>query len=152
MKRLLLAVALVACSKSDAPQHAAPAHHEDRHEPAEAAPPLQLAVKIDGAASTWRQDTFDRVPHFTSANKDGEARDTWSLRELAHTIVGPTARVVAVIGDKRKELDARAWADDTRTPIVHRMWRGLLKFRWAAKDGTWSEAEVKDVSGLEIVR
>jgi hypothetical protein len=154
MKRLLLAVALVACSKSDAsqPPAPAPAHHEDRHRPAEAAPPLKLDVTIDGAAATWQQDVLDRVPHHPAANKEGEARDTWSLRELAHTIVGPSARVVAVIGDKRKEIDPAAWADETRTPIVHRTRRGWLKFRWEAKDGTWSEAEVKDVSGLEIVR
>ena len=53
------------------------------------APPLKLDVKIDGVPATWQQDVFDRVPHFASANKEGEARDTWSLRELAHTTVGP---------------------------------------------------------------
>ena len=109
-------------------------------------------MKIDGAAATWQQDVFDRVPHLASANKAGESRDTWSLRDLAHTIVGPRARVVAVIGDKREEIGAAAWADPARTPIVHRTRRGWLKFRWAAKDGTWGEAEVKDVSGLEIAR
>ena len=150
MKRLLLAVALVACSKSNASQP--PAHHEDRHDPAEAIPQLKLDVRVDGVAATWQQDVFDRVPHFASANKDGEARDTWSLRELVHSAVGPNARVVAVIGDQRKEIDAAAWADADRTPIVHRTRRGWLKFRWADKSGAWGEADVKDVSGLEIVR
>lgn len=150
MKRLLLAFALVACSKSNASRP--PAHHEDRHEPAEAMPPLELAVKIDGAAVTWQQDVFDRVPRVATANKRGEARDTWSLRDLVHTIVGPGARVVAVVGDKRKEIDAAAWNDGDRTPIMHRTRRGWLKFRWADKNGTWGEAEVKDVSALEIVR
>ena len=134
MKRLLLAVALVACSKSNASQP--PVHHEDRHDPAAAAPKLELDVKVDGVAATWQQDVFD----------------TWSLRELVHSAVGPNARVVAVIGDKRTEIDPAAWADADRTPIVHRTRRGWLKFRWAAKDGTWGEADVKDVSGLEIVR
>jgi hypothetical protein len=153
MKRLLLAFALVACSKSDASQPPqTQTKHEDRHDPAEAMPALELDVTVDGAATRWRQDVFDRVPHFASTNKDGEARDTWSLRELVHTAVGPSARVVAVIGDKRKEIDAAAWADADRTPIVHRTRRGWLKFRWADKTGAWSEAEVKDVSGLEIAR
>jgi len=152
MKRLLLAVVLVACSKSDASQPASQKaqHHEDRSDRAEAMPPLKLSVTIDGQTATWQQDVFDHTPHFASTNKDGETRDTWSLRELVHTAVGPTARVVAVIGDKRKEIDAAAWADASRTPIVHRTRRGWLKFRWAEKDGTWAEAEVKDVSGLEI--
>ena len=69
-----------------------------------------------------------------------------------HSTVGPNARVVAVIGDQRKEIDAAAWADADRTPIVHRTRRGWLKFRWADKSGAWGEADVKDVSGLEIVR
>jgi len=151
MKWLVLVVALAACSKSDAKQNPAP-KHEDRNDPAEATPPLKLAVTIDGVAATWQQDAFDRAPHFVGENKSGESRDAWSLRELAHTLVGPNARVVAVIGDKRKDIDAAAWADASKTPIVHRTRRGWLKFRWADKDGNWSEADVKDVSGLEIVR
>lgn len=151
MKWLVLVVALAACSKSDAKQNPTP-KHEDRNDPAEAAPPLKLAVTIDGVASTWQQDAFDRAPHYVSPNKSGESRDAWSLRELAHTLVGPNARVVAVIGDKREDIDAAAWADASRTPFVHRTRRGWLKFRWADKDGTWAEAEVKDVTGLEIVR
>jgi hypothetical protein len=152
MKWLVLigVLALAACSKSEAKQQAAP-KHEDRNDPAEAAPVLQLAVKIDGVASTWQQDVFDRTPHFVGANKSGESRDAWSLRELAHTLVGPNARVVAVIGDKRKEIDPAAWADPSKTPFVHRTRRGWLKFRWADKDGAWGETDVKDVSGLEIV-
>ncbi|MBV8755911.1 MAG: hypothetical protein JO257_01470 [Deltaproteobacteria bacterium] len=149
MKSLLIVIALAACSKSEAKQ---PPKHEDRADPAEAVPPLALHVTIDGTPSTWQQDAFDKTPHFLGANKSGESRDAWSLRELAHTMVGPNARVVAVIGDKRKEIDAAAWADATKTPFVHRTRRGWLKFRWAEKDGTWDEADVKDVSGLEIVR
>lgn len=151
MKWLLLVVVLAGCSKSDASQHVAP-KHEDRNDPAEAAPPLELAITIDGVAGTWQQDAFDRAPHFVGSNHAGESRDAWSLRDLAHTLVGPNARVVAVIGDKREEIDPAAWADPSKTPFVHRTRRGWLKFRWANKDGVWSEADVKDVSGLEIVR
>jgi hypothetical protein len=170
MKHLVLVVALVACSKhadtpatgSAAPSEgavgsaepsAAPAkpHHEDRHDPAVATPPLSLAVTIDGNAAKWEQAVFDRTQHFESTNNDGEARDTWSLRELVHGSVGPAARVTMVIGETKQTIDAAAWADATRTPIVHRTRRGALKFRWADAAGKWDDAAaVKDVTGLEI--
>jgi hypothetical protein len=140
-------LAIAACSKATpAPEP----KHEDRHEPAAAAPALELHVTVDGKAATWKQDVFDRVPHFESTNHDGDARDTWSLRELAHAAAGPNARVVAVIGDKRETIDPAAWSDPSLTPIVHRTRRGALKFRWADKDGKWGDAEIKDVSGLEL--
>ncbi|MEO8846066.1 MAG: hypothetical protein ABI591_12445 [Kofleriaceae bacterium] len=152
MKHLALLVALAACNKHADPPAASAvgsAHHEDRHDPAIAAPALALAVTIDGSAATWPQAVFDRTAHFTSANHDGEARDTWSLRELVHA-VGVTARVTTVIGETRQTIDAAAWADPSKTPIVHRTRRGGLKFRWADATGAWGETAVKDVTGLEI--
>jgi hypothetical protein len=148
MKSVLCLLLLAACSRSPA----ATAKHEDRHDPAAATPALHLAVTIDGAATTWQEDVFDHVPHFASTNHDGDARDTWSLRELVHDAVGPKARVVAVLGDKRMAIDDAAWNDPDRTPIVHRTRRGWLKFRWADRSGAWQDAAVKEVSGLEIVR
>jgi len=160
MKHLALLVALAACNKhADPPAPAAgsavgsaavAAPHEDRHDPAVAAAPLSLAVTIDGSAATWQQAVFDRTPHFASTNNDGEARDTWSLRELVHGTVGVTAHVTAVIGETRLAIDAAAWADPTKTPIIHRTRRGGLKFRWADATGKWGDAAVKDVTGLEI--
>ena len=151
MKQLVLLVALAACSNHPDPPAAGSAapHHEDRHDPAIATPPLSLAVTIDGSAATWQDDVFDRTAHFESKNNDGEARDTWSLRELVHT-VGATARVTAVIGETRLAIDAAAWADSTKTPIVHRTRRGGLKFRWADASGKWDDTGVKDVTALEI--
>src|SRR5664279_208982 len=150
MKHLALLVALAACNKhADTPAagSAAPPHHEDRNDPAVASPPLSLAVTIDGSAATWPQAVFDRTAHFASANNDGEARDTWSLRELVHGTVGATARVTAVIGglspSGRQSIDPAAWADSTKTPIVHRTRRGALKFRWADATGAWGETGVK---------
>src|SRR5215468_3000528 len=112
---LIAAVTAAACSKSvDAPpptQSAAERataasatsddkpHHrngdgkrEDRHDPA-AEPKLQLTVAIDGAAASWGPDAFARVAKYAKNDKasDGEAREVWSLREIAHTLVGPTA-------------------------------------------------------------
>ena len=125
--------------------------HEDRREPVVAdAPPLALVVGVKGALSTWRQDAFDKVAKYTQGT-DGEARDVWSLRELAHQLVGPTARVTLVTGeDGSKTIDPAAWDDASRTPLLHTTRRGTLKFRWANADGKWGESEIKDVTKIEI--
>jgi hypothetical protein len=158
MNHVALLVALAACNTHADPVVVAgsaapsdlPPHHEDRPEPAIATPPLSLAVTIDGSAATWPHGVFDRTAHFASTNNNGEARDTWSLRELVHGTVGATARVTTVIGETRQAIDVAAWADPTKTPIIHRTRRGGLKFRWADATGAWGETAVKDVTGLEI--
>src|SRR5262249_51543537 len=100
---------------------------------------------------TWTDERFSSVPKMAGTASDGEARDTWSLRELVHHNVGPKARVVAVTSaDGKQAIDPAAWADATRTPILHTTRRGTLKFRWADKDGHWGQTLVKDVTGLEI--
>jgi hypothetical protein len=149
-----LAMCALACSKSSdpAPAPAPAAHREDRHDPAAAKPALALAVTIDGATATWDQDVFARAPRMTGTASDGEARDTWSLRELVHSAVGPSARVIAIVGDTRAELDAAAWADAARVPILHTTRRGTLKFRWADPSGKWGDTVVKDVTRLEIAK
>lgn len=142
-----------AVAKADGAGEAHHRKHEDRREPVIAnAPPLRLEVSVQGQATTWQQDAFDKVAKYTKGT-DGEARDVWSLRELAHQLVGPTARVVAVTGeDGTKGIDAAAWADEAKTPLLHTTRRGTLKFRWADANGTWGEAGVKDVTKIEIVR
>jgi hypothetical protein len=149
MRRLALAVLVVAaCSRTDsAPKPAPePAHAE------ETASGFSIEARIDGGATTWGQDAFDRVLHRAVANKSGQPRDTWSLRDLVHALVGPDARVVAVVGATRQAITAEAWADASRTPIVHRTGRGGLKFRWADASGAWDEASVNDLVAIEIVR
>ena len=47
---------------------------------------------------------FAKVPHVPGTNNGGESRDVWSLRELAHTLVGPNARVVSVTGETTKPI------------------------------------------------
>ncbi len=125
--------------------------HEDHREPViPNAPPLALDIVVKGVAATWHQDSFDKVMRYTKGN-DGEARDVWSLRELTHTLVGPTARVISVTGDDgAKAIDRAAWDDATRTPLLHTTRRGTLKFRWADAVGKWGESEVKDVTRVEI--
>lgn len=124
---------------------------EDRRdEPAVDAGALKLDAKIGGALTAWQKSSFDRVPRY-AVGSDGEGREVWSLRDLAHTLVGPNARVVAVYGKREtRRLEPAVWNDAKRTPILHTTRRGTLKFRWADKDGTWDDAEISDVSLVEI--
>jgi hypothetical protein len=110
-------------------------------------------VTVDGVGGRWTGDSFAQVPRLPGKNRDGEARDVWSLRELARRLVGPTARVTGVTGaGGTTTLAPEAWADAARTPILHTTRRGTLKFRWADREGAWQEAEVKDVTALAIVK
>jgi hypothetical protein len=137
----------------DRPHHRSGGKHEDRHDFA-AEPKLQLTVAINGTAASWGPDAFGKVTKYAKNDKasDGEAREVWSLRELAHTLVGPTARVTAVTGDGSKTIDRAAWDDAAREPLLHTTRRGTLKFRWADASGTWDDTEVKDVTRIEIAR
>ena len=147
--RWMWLVVAVACSKADPP----PATHEDRHDQPVAASKLALTITIAGATSTWHDDTFAATPKLAGAASDGEARDTWSLRELVHRNVGPTARVIAVTSSAGKQpIDAGAWDDASKIPILHTTKRGALKFRWADPGGKWGETVLKDVTGLEVAR
>lgn len=151
---IVCALMLAGCGRSgphdDPPARVEP-KHEDRHDPAAKPTALQIDVIVDGAKVTWSKDAFDQVPHMVGSNNDGEARDVWSVRELARRLVGPAARVVAITGSNgTKTIDPASWADPTRIPILHTTRRGNLKFRWADPDGKWGETEIKDVSKLEI--
>jgi len=152
-------VGTAAAATAGAPAPAEKPHHrkhEDRHDPAtDEPPPLQLAVTVAGARVTWGHDAFEKVARFVGNTKasDGEDRDVWSLRDLVRTLVGPTARVTSVTGDDgAKSIDAAAWRDAKRTPLLHTTRRGTLKFRWADAAGAWGETEVKDVTRIEIAR
>jgi len=154
-----LLILVVACSKKDAPAPATgsaaekPHHREDRHDPQAAPTKLEVKVAIAGKPdATWRADDFAKVPKMTGTASDGEARDTWSLRELAHQLVGPNARVTAVIGEggARVAIDEAKWTAADSTPILHSTRRGTLKFRYADKTGAWGDTIAKEVTGLEI--
>ena len=140
--RALVLIALLGCG-----------HHEDRHDEATAPGQLTLDVTIDGAASKWTAATFAGVPRIAGVATDGEARDTWSLRELVQRQVGPTAHVVSVTGADGKRFIAPAeWSDAGKVPILHTTKRGTLKFRWADASGKWGDTVAKDVTALEIAR
>jgi hypothetical protein len=167
-QNVALTVIAAACSKSEPPtpvpapaslprDEAQASHrrkHEDRHESA-AAPVLQLTVALAGNIATWDTAAFQRVARFAGNNRarDGEAREVWSLRDLARTLIGPTARVVSVTGDDGAHpIDDAAWRDPAREPLLHTTRRGTLKFRWADAHGAWGEAEAKDVTRIEVTR
>ncbi len=123
----------------------------DRHKPVEPnAPPVEVGVSIKGVTSKWDKAAFDKVPRYTKGT-DGDMRDVWDIRNLVHTLVGPTAHVVSVTGEGgSKPFDHVAWDDATRTPILHTTRRGTLKWTWADGSGKWGETEVKDVTQLVI--
>jgi hypothetical protein len=142
-----------ASASADAGEHHRRNREDRRDDPDEPAPPLTVQVKIGTATKNWEKDSFDKVPKFGTGDvgNDGEKRDTWSLRELVHTLVGPKARVVAIIGKEDSKTISRAsWDDPIRTPIIHTTRRGTLKFRWADKAGKWGDADVSDVTRIEI--
>ncbi len=146
---LLLTSCLVAagCGNSSA------AHHEDRTHEQDSPTQLHLEVTISGQRSAWSAAEFAKAPHYDSANHSGAKRDTWSLRALVEANAGGSARLVSVTGaDGRHPIDAAAWADPTRVPILHSTRRGTLKFRWADDQGTWGPVVAKDVTALEIAR
>jgi hypothetical protein len=176
--RFMLAFAVLAsataCSKSSDPAPAAaadpiasgasgpgaaggekdkPRKHGDKHNPMAAdAVPLTLDVSVGGAVTTWNKDMFDKVTRY-NVGSDGDARDTWSMRDLATTLVGSGAHVVSVTGEGgTKPMDAVAWADAKQTPILHTTRRGTLKFTWADSTGAWGDTVVKDVTKIEIAR
>jgi hypothetical protein len=99
--------------------------------------------------TTWSEESFDKAPREKS-EAVGSDREAWSLRDLARTLVGPGARVVMVVGDVEKRIDATEWADTSRTPILRVAGGGKLKFRWIEKDGQMGEADVKAVRRLVI--
>jgi hypothetical protein len=111
-----------------------------------------IQVKIAGRPEqTWTGETFAKVRELSPEAGAGTGRDAWSLRDLASSLVGPGARVVAVEGEGgKKTIDRAAWEDRTRIPILRANREGGVKFRWIEKDGTMGEAEVRNVKGLEI--
>jgi hypothetical protein len=39
----------------------------------------------------------------------------------------------------------------TRTPVLRANKEDMFKYRWMAKDGSLAEAEVRDVTSIEII-
>lgn len=97
---------------------------------------VRLAVTVGGRVSSWGRADFDRVQPLGYTTKEDEARDAWSLRELARALVGPHARVVAVEGEgKRVEISKARWLDPSGVPALRITRRGLVKLQWLTHEG-----------------
>ena len=119
---LIIALVAAACSRSEPASNktATPpseGHHEDRSEPAIAAPPLSLEVKIGDTSATWNQDVFDRVSHHAGTNNSGQSRDTWSLRDLVHDL--DTSRRCSVAHSHTRSQTGDADRIDQVQCLVH---------------------------------
>jgi len=148
MWRALVLLAILGCGQSDQAQGA---RKEDRDRPAEAPALLTLDVVRAGKHTTWGPPAFARTAKMQGTASSGEARDTWSLRELAAANAGAGARVLSVTGkDGVRPIDPTAWADATKVPVLHATRRGALKFRWASPAGAWGPAIASDVTAIEI--
>jgi hypothetical protein len=109
-------------------------------------PERALEVRLNGAAaSPWRPEQVAAIPAMHVQNKQGEAREAWSVDDVAHKLVGPTARVVAVLGTNAKRVSVDAAPGHT---LVLRVTRdGEYKAQWS--DGG---QVLHDVRGVEVTR
>ena len=138
----------------------------------DAGPPL-LRVVIEGEpARGFTGDDLARVP--TIAVAPGDEADAqpaepkkdapkpagpraqrpqtgWSLRTVVQTLIGPDARVTAVIGETTARITTAEWADPARTPLLRFNRRSLLKFEWVAA-GRKAPGDVRNVTELHVRR
>jgi hypothetical protein len=109
-------------------------------------------VITGGTPKTWSPDAFASIQRFT-IHSDGSEKDAWSLRDIAHQLVGPKARVVgAVDGDgTRAKIQPKDWADPRKTPVLRINRRGMYKIEWVDKDGNMTnDDDVRDVKSVEV--
>jgi hypothetical protein len=115
------------------------------------AAPLKVVV-TGGESTSWPPEAFDAVPRFT-IHSDGSERDAWSLRDIAHKLVGPRARItMAVDGDgTRDRIDAKDWSDAKKTPVLRINRRGMYKIEWVDQNGNMTnDDDVRDVRSVEV--
>jgi hypothetical protein len=66
------------------------------------APSIEIFAGGGKPRMVWTQEKVQTQAHWVLDG--GAERDIWSLRDLAHALVGPKARVVAVVGEGGKRL------------------------------------------------
>lgn len=124
--------------------------------PSEAAA-VRLVVTIGEQVSSWGRADFAKVEPLGYTTKEDEARDAWSLRDLATALVGAKARVVAVEGEgKRVEISQDRWSDTSLNPALRITRRGLVKLQWLTREGkrapvSGNDVELRGVTALKIV-
>jgi hypothetical protein len=115
------------------------------------ASPIKV-VLAGGAPTTWTPEALAAVPRFT-IHADGADKDVWSLREVAHQLVGPRARITGALdGDgTHAKIDPKDWADAKKTPVLRINRRGMYKIQWVDKDGhVTGDDDVRDVRSIEV--
>jgi hypothetical protein len=154
-------VCAVACHRSSSPAApaaapapvAAPANHEGgggrRAQQAGGA----IEVVVNGKpAGAWTAQQLASGGAVAMTNQNGEAREGWSVKALAQSLVGAKARVVALAtADERVPIDEKAWNDPSRALVLRPNHHGEYKAHWVA-GGNADEAFLKGVRRIEIVQ
>ena len=112
-----------------------------------------LAVILDGKPGpTWSPEQVTSGPRLALTNKNGEARDAWSVRELVSRLLGPGARVAALVdgSGERLEISPAEWGDAQKALVLRVSNRGGYKAHWTARNGSAGDAILRDVRKLEI--
>jgi len=86
------------------------------------------------------------VQHDRCADGEGK-RQAWPLAQLLAELVGADAVLLAVVGKRGRsvKIDAAAWADAGRIPLLRLNRDGELKLLWA-------DADMKQISGQQVRR
>jgi hypothetical protein len=159
MTRLCLAFCLLAAAACERKTNATPAPTPPA--PLAAAPSdgrrakQSLEVIVDGKpAGAWSPEQVAALPRISSMNKNGEARDSWSLRDAAAKLIAPGARVTALISDDGERLDVTPadWSDTHKTLVLRVSNRGGYKAHWSAADGSSGDAVIKNVTKVELAK
>jgi len=115
-------------TREDAVASAAP-----RKAPAEAG---SVEVFVDGEHTiTWTSAELSGFETLELGSRGGAARpatEAWPLRELVRDLAGPDASVAALQGQggRSVKIDAAAWNDSERIPVLRLNRRGQFKFEW----------------------
>jgi hypothetical protein len=114
-----------------------------------------LEVVIDGKpAGNWSPEQIATLPRLSLTNKNGEARDGWSLRDAATKLVAPGARVVGLTGEDgdRLAIAPADWSNAKRTLVLKVSGRGSYKAHWVEANGESGDAIVKNVTKIELAK
>ena len=159
MTRGLLLAAVVcaaaACNRSNAASPA-PAANASAATAAAAAPlgKGDLEVVVNGKpVTTWRSGQIAAAASVAMTNQNGEARDAWPLKKLTQSLLGGSARVVAVASaGERVAIDEKAWNDPARSLVLRMNHHGEYKAIWVDGSGNADEAFLKGVRRVEVVQ
>lgn len=105
---------------------------------------LELLAIVDGREVRFEEDRLLEVEAASVRGDDGEgARDAFPLRVLVRALVGPTARVTALVGEEGRTvaISPAAWDDERRVPVLKVNRKGQLKLQWTDGEGLPAEGE-----------